>query len=249
MIKLAVLLKRKKGMSFEEFDRYWDGPHGNLVCSIPEFTRHVRRYSQSHLADSAYTGEGMTWGASGYDGIAEVWYDNIEDLTNSFNEPKFVELVGADDPKFVDSAEISVLVTNEVEKIPLNGNPKIKLSVVIKRKKGMSFEDYDKYWIGRHADIVTSVPEFTRHVRRYVQSHLVKEYTGQGDNSKLTKQWGQAAFDGIAELWFDSIEDMTKAFNEPRFVEIVAPDDNNFVDHTATKLFVLREVEKIPLKR
>jgi uncharacterized protein (TIGR02118 family) len=247
MIKLAVLLKRRKGMSFDEFDRYWDGVHGDLVVGIPEFTRHVHRYSQSHIVDPAYQGEGMAWKRSDFDGIAEVWFKDIATMTAAFNEPRFVELVGPDDEKFIDRSAVSIMVTREIEKIPLNGKPEVKLSVAIKRRQGMSFADYDRYWDGPHASIVTSVPDFTRHVRRYVQSHLVPEYTGEGDSSKLTSQWGKASFDGIAELWFDSIKDMVAGFNEPRFLEKIAPDAEKFVDPAGTQLMTLKEVPKYPV--
>ena len=108
----------------------------------------------------------------------------------------------------------------------------------------MSFEQFDRYWDTTHAGIVTSVPEFTRYVRRYVQAHLVPEYSGIGDSNKLTAQWGKADFDGIAELWFDSTAEMIAAFNDPQFIEKIAPDDQNFVDADQTQLFVLRELEK-----
>jgi uncharacterized protein (TIGR02118 family) len=245
MIKLAVLLKRKLGMPFEDFDRYWDGPHGEMVIAIPEFTRHVHKYSQSHLIDPTYNGEGMSWKRAAFDGIAEVWFASLA-MTTAFNEPRFVEAVGPDDEQFIDRTATSILVTREIEKIPLNGSPTVKLSVVIKRRPGMTFEDFDRYWKGPHADVVTSVPEFTRHVRRYVQAHLVAEYTGAGDASKLTTQWGKAAFDGIAELWFDSIAEMVAAFNEPKFVEKIAPDDEKFVDPAGTQLFTLTEIQKFP---
>ena len=246
MIKLAVLLKRRKDMSFDEFERYWDGAHGDLVVGIPEFTRHVQRYSQSHIIDPSYGGEGMAWKRADFDGIAEVWFKDIETMTVAFNEPKFVDLVGPDDVQFIDRTAVSIMVTREFEKIPLNGSPQVKLAVVIKRRQGMTFQEFDRYWLGRHAEVVLGVPEFTRHVRRYVQAHLVPEYTGAGDTSKLATQWDVAAYDGIAELWFDSIEAMVGAFNEPKFLERIAPDDHNFVDAVGTQLFTFREVPKHP---
>lgn len=246
MVKLAVLLRRKKGFTFEEFERHWEGPHAELVCGIPEFTRHLQRYSQSHVIDPSYNGEGMTWKRSSFDGIAEVWFDTIEKMTLAFNEPKFVDLVGPDDERFITPEEVSILVTEEIEKIARNGNPRVKLSVIIKRRPDLTFEEFDRHWVGPHADLVQSVPEFTRHVRRYVQAHVISDYTGDGDSSKLQSQWGTAAFDGIAELWFDSVGDMVAAFNEPKFIEQIAPDDEKFIDQSATQLMVLREADMIP---
>lgn len=188
----------------------------------------------------------MAWKRADFDGIAEVWFDSIDTMTAAFNEPRFIEIVGPDDTKFIDREATSILVTREIEKIPLNGSPGIKLSVVIKRRDGMSFAEFDRYWNTTHAKIVTSVPEFTRHVRRYVQAHLVSEYTGTGDTSKLTTQWGKASYDGIAELWFDSIAEMVAAFNEPKFMEHIAPDDEKFVGATETQLFTLKEIQKYP---
>lgn len=219
MIKLAVLLQRKSGMSFEAFDRYWDGPHGDLVLGIPEFMRHVRRYSQSHLVDPSYEGAGMAWQRAAIDGIAEVWFDDLGAMTAAFNESRFVELVGPDDARFIDGSAVSILVTQEIEKIPLNGSPAVKLAVAIKRPDGMSFDDFDNYWNTTHAKIVTST---------------------------LTNRWHFAPFEGIAELWFDDTAEVVRAFNEPAFIDKIAPDDENFVDQAGTKLIVVQEIDKFP---
>ena len=85
MIKLTVLVKRKQGMSFEEFDRYWEGNHGKVVMSVPEFTRHLRRYVQSHVkvgAASVFPSDD-----GGFDGYAELWFDDIDGLNKAFSEP------------------------------------------------------------------------------------------------------------------------------------------------------------------
>ncbi|MGR9091106.1 MAG: EthD domain-containing protein [Gammaproteobacteria bacterium] len=58
---------------------------------------------------------------------------------------------------------------------------------------------------------------------------------------------GCAAFDGIAELWLDSIDDMTAAFNEPQLIEKIAPNDEKFVRPAVTQLLTLHETMKYPL--
>jgi hypothetical protein len=39
---------------------------------------------------------------------------------------------------------------------------------------------------------------------------------------------------------------MVAAFNEPKFIEQIAPDDEKFIDQSATQLMVLREADMIP---
>jgi hypothetical protein len=39
-----------------------------------------------------------------------------------------------------------------------------------------------------------------------------------------------AAFDGFAEIWFDSLEDVGREFTEPRYLEIIRPDEERFID-------------------
>ena len=50
------------------------------------------------------------------------------------------------------------------------------------------------------------------------------------------------AYDGVAELWFDSQEDLVKAFNEPRYLEIIRPDELKFVDHHRCISFITEEI-------
>lgn len=114
----------------------------------------------------------------------------------------------------------------------------IKLIVMIKRKQGMSKEEFDAYWSGPHADQVLGCADFKRHIRRYVQSHVV---TQEG----IRLPWGVSDYDGQAELCFDSVEAMNAAFNEPAFLASVGPDDERFIDMDGCKLMVVEEQTKV----
>jgi hypothetical protein len=52
-------------------------------------------------------------------------------------------------------------------------------------------------------------------------------------------------YDGQAELCFDSVEEMNAAFNEPRFLAEVHPDDATFIDMKGLKLMVVEEIQKV----
>jgi uncharacterized protein (TIGR02118 family) len=114
----------------------------------------------------------------------------------------------------------------------------IKLVVMIKRKPGMPKEDFHRYWSGPHAEQVLGCADFKRHLRRYVQSHVVTQ-----EGIKLP--WGVSEYDGQAELCFDSVEEMNAAFNEPRFLAEVHPDDATFIDMEGCKLMVVEEITKV----
>lgn len=112
----------------------------------------------------------------------------------------------------------------------------VKLVGCLRRKSGMSAEEFHRYWKDVHGPLVKSVPEFFGYVRKYVQGHSVPDQVPGFPPPPFT------AFDGIAELWFDSIEDIGKAFSEPRYLEIVRPDELKFLDLPNCTIFIVEEV-------
>lgn len=102
----------------------------------------------------------------------------------------------------------------------------------------MSKQAFDEYWSGPHADQVLGCADFKRHIRRYVQSHVVAQ-------EGIQLAWGVSDYDGQAELWFDSVEAMNAAFNEPAFLASVGPDDEKFIDMAGCKLMVVEEQVKV----
>ena len=112
----------------------------------------------------------------------------------------------------------------------------IKLIICATRKPGMSREEFNTYWREKHGPLVKSVTEFSRHVRRYVQCHRME----------TSVPFGIAAeYDGVAELWFDSIESAAEAFGEPKYMELIRPDELKFADLTKCISFVTEENQVI----
>lgn len=83
MIKLTFCLHRLPSLSREEFQRYWREQHAPLVARHAETLR-IRRYVQMHsLADGDPVNAGLRASRGGpedYDGVAELWWDSLEDL-------------------------------------------------------------------------------------------------------------------------------------------------------------------------
>jgi len=113
MIKLVGMLKRKPGMTSEEFHRYWRERHAPFVQTIPEFTRYVRKYVQSHATADQATVPG-TNSAPPFDGLAEIWFDSIDDVRNAFSEPRYVSEIRADELKFLDLPNCLSVIVEEI---------------------------------------------------------------------------------------------------------------------------------------
>ena len=109
MVKLIICAARKPGIAHEEFSAYWREKHGPLVKSVTEFSRHVRKYVQCHLKQTA-----VPFGIPGaYDGVAELWFDSAEAAAAAFREPKYLEIIRPDELKFADPQKCISFVTEE----------------------------------------------------------------------------------------------------------------------------------------
>jgi uncharacterized protein (TIGR02118 family) len=106
VIKLIAFVKRKPGMSPEEFHRYWREVHGPLVAST-ESGSFVRRYEQNHKPLGAYAHD-----ESGYDGVAEQWFDSVDDFFASIRVDDY-KLIEADIDNFLDRDALHFVLTEE----------------------------------------------------------------------------------------------------------------------------------------
>ena len=88
MIKLVYCLRRLPELSREQFQQYWFDKHAPLVRKNAETLR-IRRYVQAHSLDDPMNEalRGGRGGAEPYDGVAELWWDTVEDLQEAMESP------------------------------------------------------------------------------------------------------------------------------------------------------------------
>ena len=77
MVKVIALLKRKPGMSREEFERRWLVEHTKLSSKLPG-CREYRINLCLPEQPGSETAEPL------YDGTAELWWDSIEQMEQCF---------------------------------------------------------------------------------------------------------------------------------------------------------------------
>ena len=92
LLKLVALLKRREGLSPEDFQKHWRTTHADLVRGLPG----LRRYVQNHTRLSGYRRRDPAW-----DGVAEVWFDDPDALVRA-GESEAMKAVRADERSFLE---------------------------------------------------------------------------------------------------------------------------------------------------
>jgi uncharacterized protein (TIGR02118 family) len=89
MIKTVTLLTRREDLTSEQFHRHWKDVHAPLVLAMPR----VRRYIQCRPLEAPGR-------EAPCDGIAEVWYETVEDFLATAESPEYARLL-ADEKNFM----------------------------------------------------------------------------------------------------------------------------------------------------
>jgi uncharacterized protein (TIGR02118 family) len=126
MIKLVYLLRRKPGMSREEFRHYWEHVHGPGVPAAADLL-HFRRYVQVHTIETPVDDIWRIGRSKDepFDGVAECWWDDLETLQQAMvtDEGKlglFATL--EDEVNFIDTERSIIFMAEEVE-FPIPQSP------------------------------------------------------------------------------------------------------------------------------
>jgi uncharacterized protein (TIGR02118 family) len=109
MIKLSILMKRRSDLSYEQFIQHWREVHGPLFAAQLESKQHVRRYIQDHRTSDTLPGTT----ASSFDGIAEIWFDDISGAKAFFASDGYIQNVIPDEQAFMDRKNCELLYTHE----------------------------------------------------------------------------------------------------------------------------------------
>jgi hypothetical protein len=102
----------------------------------------------------------------------------------------------------------------------------IKLTFCLVRLPHLTREAFQTYWFETHAPLVASVKKVLR-IRRYVQLHsLPADVSAPLRQARL----GPEGFDGVAQLWWDTFEDMARTPEAAEAGRLLLEDEQRFID-------------------
>jgi uncharacterized protein (TIGR02118 family) len=101
----------------------------------------------------------------------------------------------------------------------------IKQIFLVKKKPGMSFDEYKKYYLEHHAPLVKkTIPD----IRKYVLNFALQ-------------RGKETPFDSIGELYWDDYESIVKFFKSDAYKNIIAPDEAKFIDRDGSQVILTEE--------
>ena len=218
MVKLVVYFKRRAGMEVEPFQEYWRTRHAEVVSGLPG----IRRYVQSHTLLAGYRK-----GAPAFDGVAEVWFDDL-DAIRALDGTDALRAVQEDEARFIDRSTMRTLVTDE--HLIKDGDPPdggVKNIEFVHRRPDLGVEGFQRYWRGVHGPLASEIPVIVR----YVQSHCRRGGYANGR---------QPPCDGVALTWFASTAAMRESARTDAYARTRA-DEANFIAPGELPFIITRE--------
>ena len=109
MIKFTILLKRKTTLTHAQFVEHHRTIHADLFMSIAVVRATVRRYVQQHGLPVDLPGMPPVK----YDGITELWFDDVPALARCFSDPEYLARGRPDEEAFLDLHACDFVVSEE----------------------------------------------------------------------------------------------------------------------------------------
>jgi uncharacterized protein (TIGR02118 family) len=116
----------------------------------------------------------------------------------------------------------------------------IKLVYCLRRLPHLSLQEFQRYWLQEHGPLVRSRAGALR-IKRYVQVHTLDHPL----NEAIRRSRDAAEpYDGVAELWWESAEEMAAATATPEGRDAareLLEDERSFIDFGRSSLWIAEE--------
>jgi EthD domain len=119
----------------------------------------------------------------------------------------------------------------------------IKLVYIVKKRADISEKDFHEYWLKQHGPLVRGFAKSMR-AKKYVQSHTVFEDAGKQIRNTRPKM--KETYDGITEVWWDSLEDFSgggAVKGAAEAARALLEDESKFIDFEHSSIFLTEEHE------
>jgi len=216
-VKRIYLTRRNPAIKAEDFPREWRR-HAALAASFSTVNKRYTRVAQCTKT------EGLPLHPQNdYAGVALLWMESLEVALEVNNDRDIIEKLRPDEVR-VFGMEVAHCAMFTEERVLKDGTAAGFVVIeFLARAPGISQEAFAHQWEA-HADVVLGNKTVQRLVRRYAQDLVVRQPPPGYE------------FDGVSEMWFDSMEDAVATLNEPGYISDVQARRAAFCDIGRTVL-------------
>jgi hypothetical protein len=229
MVKLVQLLRRKPGLTLEEFQQHWLERHSHFGLRTPA----VRRYVQYHALANDPIRETLAQAAAGpsvesYDGVSITWFDDVDALRHAMRDDD-VAVALAEQVHFIDHSRSVALLADEYVIVEPVGAGPIVLVECLRRPPTIDRRTFSERWL-QHGHLGREA-----HARGllagYIQNHALAEDDARvgeiDDLGSSDENW-----DGVVTAYFDSTAVAKELFQSALASEDAYEDEKTFIDHS-----------------
>jgi uncharacterized protein (TIGR02118 family) len=226
-VKIVRLVKRRADLTPAQFKEYW------LTRHAPHERRAIETTPLQKVVASIATGEVALGGTEPpFDGMVALYFSSLEDARATFSGPGTAAM--RDDAKnFVDprsSPQIfadEYLVSEKDDAPAIRRSGQLKTIRTVSRRRDLTPAQFKDYWLNQHSRLEREVIATTS-MQRIIASFALPE------NPVLPE------FDGLAELYFEKVEDIRAMFAGP-VPAMMRKDEQNFVQMNAPAVRLVAE--------
>jgi uncharacterized protein (TIGR02118 family) len=116
----------------------------------------------------------------------------------------------------------------------------IKLAYPLRRLPQLSRAEFQKYWFEVHGPLVRQHADALG-IQRYLQLHTLEDPL---NDALRASRGAPEPYDGIAELWWRSREELEAAFRSPqgqKAAALLLEDERKFIDHPRSPIWLAEE--------
>lgn len=104
----------------------------------------------------------------------------------------------------------------------------IKVIALLPARTGLSQQEFIDHWKHVHGPLARRAPG-AKYMRRYVHNYPIEGISP--DNG----------FAGVVECWFESLDEMNACVDNDFYREVIAPDEERFIDWSRAVRFIVEE--------
>lgn len=256
MIKQVALLKAKAGMEHSAFVKRYEEGHVPLIEDlVPHHDEYRRNFiipgslvELDHIDDPAPPPD--------FDVITALWYKDsskLDALARDLAETDKGQQIAEDETHLFDRTKMVMFQADEyvtpkerLQPRPAGheGPPAIKQIALLRRKPGMSRDDFISYYENNHAPLAERILTKNGKCIFAEYSRSFPAPAGNFQMSHVEHAPPAVDFDVISEFWFwnqEDYDDFIKLCADPEIGEALAKDEANFFDRTKLTIFMVDE--------